>query len=433
MVGFVLSSLASLWSSDGRAHGSAPAALGVLTETAPGRPGLVSLSQGAAHATASGAFAFVCPSAWGGGAALLAASGGAVSAVSAGRLFVQRDALCAPIETSLGPGVSATDLHGDEVHQRLVVLGRDETTTRAYEVSGRDGQVRLLDEMPPPCPLEGVASDAGDGALWAACGGSHPQLLSLGTGAPSRAVALPFFADRLEPKEATGEAVWLRASTAKGSFVIEQALASSSSPPAPAEALPPVAIGPFETLVGPLLVNATTPASLVFVGDGRLWSRRDGSWERGGAVPFTCLSRVGASLFACERDRVVRLAASEDEGAAVVMEKEAVFSLSMLGPPATGCLPTAGSSVCASEWSHFGAEAGLLASSPATSPDGARGALVAPGPVAAPTEPVASCAVSRPTRGTSGRGGLVLCGVVAAVVVGRERLIRRRRVRSDRR
>jgi hypothetical protein len=367
---------------DARAHGSAPAALGVLTELEPGVPALVALSQGAGERAEAGPFGFVCPSVWGGEAAVLAASGDQWAAVSAGHLFLRAGGTCDRAEIALGAGVSAADVVADPRGGRFLVLGRDEATVRAYEVKSLDGQVRLLDRRTPPCRLDGVALGAGSEVAWGACGGPTPLLWPLDERSLARGVLLPFYADRLEPKLATEEAVWLRASTSKGAFVVEQRLLADPSDEPP----PPLAVGPFGVLFGPVLLDATTPASLAFVGDGRLWLRTANAWEQREEVSFTCLSRVGETLYACEQGRVVRL---EHSGGAL-LEKETVFSLSMLGAPSASCVPAVGSALCGSDWSHFGAEAGLLDTSPASTPDAPRGPP--PGAGAAPSEAAAPAA-----------------------------------------
>jgi hypothetical protein len=246
----------------------------------------------------------------------------------------------------------------------------------------------VADDGAEACVLDAILG-ASDGSLVGACAAPRPALFLPGTSAPVRPFVLPFAVARLVPRVVTTETITLLAVASKGSFLVDLSRAET-------DAAPRIA-GPFATVLGP----ARLGDAMLAVVDGHLWRQREATWTKGAAVPYTCLSQVGDAVFACSLGSTVRLERSGD----AIVEAEAVFSLAMLGEPTDMCAAGSGEpAACRGEWGHFGAEAGLLSTSPATSPTGPRGtktdeSAAVPEPTSADSE--AGCAVSvRPRKAT---------------------------------
>lgn len=387
------------------AHGSAPSAIEVLAAGDGFAPTFVALSYGLAKRESTGEFSFVCPAAWGSEDAVVASRGDVLAAVAEGRLHVGA-AGCA-----LAPrprDETMVDVVGTDAG--LLALGKTPTSTRVFSVTATETRMRAEASHvgPDACELDAITATA-DGRLVGACAAPRPALYLPAEQPSVRPFVLPFAASRLVPRVVAGGTTSLLAVGNEGSFLVEVDEAEPQAPPRIA--------GPFAIVLGPVQVDGWRVAVI----DGHLWTLRESGWTQGAAVPFTCLSQVGPAAYACSLGNTVRLSRRGDE----IVGDEAVFSLSMVGEPTATCAEASGdAAVCRGEWAHFGAEAGLLDTLPATTPGGVRRAKTeAPGATGAPTGPGegGGCAVA------SGRrpGAFAITLLAAAASLG-SRLRRRR-------
>lgn len=401
-------------SSVARAHGSAPAAIDVLATDAARAPTVVALSSGLARRESSGAFSFVCPAAWGSEDAVLAARGDLVAAVAGGKLHVGGSGCSlAPRERE----ETMVDVVGTDAG--LLALGKTPTSTRVLALTATDTSVRAeaSHSGPAACVLDAVNATS-DGRLIGACAAPRPALFVPAEDESVRPFVLPFAVSRLVPRVVSGGTISLLAITSKGSFLVD--LDEAEAQPAPRIA------GPFAIVLGPVQVDDRRVAVI----DGHLWTLHESGWTQGAAVPFTCLSQVGAEAFACSLGTTVRLVRKGDD----IVAGEAVFSLAMVGEPTSACADATGdAAVCRGEWAHFGAEAGLLDTRPATSPEGVR----LPNDRDAETAPLASAGAGEDgcaavPRRRSATGWMTAIAAGAALLLGRRasrhRLARRARV-----
>jgi len=346
-------------------------------------PHLIRLNIGLAHANADGSYRYGCPSRWGGyemaqfavssnGLELVSLGGGVVRASSDGGCTF--DEVEMPAELGYPRDVGW-------VQSRFYVLGGDENSG-ALVSFGSDWLVRIETIFPGDADALGFAPDTlvlqagAPGVVVVAGARPTPQvwqaslpatgLPSEGWSASSSSLGGDWSYLSVRHIEEDGTA-WLVASTTEGRILVrvrsDPELAEND------EWLPSTEV--FENLMGPVELGA----NLVLIADGKSALVQDDgsafSIQQGTTVDWTCLQAVGAYVYVCQLNGVLRLNGPFD---VVRSDDTPLFSMKQLGGPGSTCASTDEESVaCDLDWYHYGGEAGLLDQTPWTGPTGPGG------------------------------------------------------------
>lgn len=371
-----------------RAHGPAPAVLEVLRADEDGRPTLLRTSVGLAEAREDGTYGYLCPSLWSGNelARAYALRDGTVLVLDAGALYVSDPAReTFARDEALEAGFAVRDVATDG--ERVFVLARERTAeglgrSAIFELGERPRFVASASDPTPP----GDLAVLDDGPLAAS---PTPSVCSLGGCLPLDAAPV----DRLSVRGADRRAFWLVATTeVRTVWRVDRMNLVVTPGPAGELVLGPVRLGEHATVV----VDGSA-----YVYDASGWSLL------GGGHAWSSLDEVDGHVFASSLDGVVRLASRLE----VV---EAVFSFAQLDGPRESH-----EARCASDWAHFGGEAGWVGTRAARRPEGSRRPLGGGG-----------CVAAGSPRGAGLVLGLVL-GLVSGLASGFGRGPRRPRGRGD--
>jgi hypothetical protein len=353
------------------AHGPAPAVLDVLAWDArsdcdlTSAPAILRSNIGVHRRNADGTYGFGCPSRWGDAElALAVATGERVTFAGSGGVFVSEDGGCTTRRLEVPADDTVVALRADVGSSDAWLVTRDfGTGTGSLWRLGDEAEnvARWTDFLPDGL----VVGD--DGVVWLAAALPVPSLRTFGAGGESAlAPAWPASAplDRLTPRAVADGGVWLAAGAGAdrtlwwtdGAQVV-------------------VGPGPAEALSGPVAVGDLWIAAL----DGRVFVQDASGWTDSGVdVDWTCLNAAPGGALACAQREARFVSAWTPAGPSEAL----VASLDQLGPPNEACPDPEGT--CALDWLHFGAEAGLVQTSPGVCPDDPRGDLVVDDPVVAP-------------------------------------------------
>jgi hypothetical protein len=401
-----------------RAHGPAPSVLAVLAVDDGGRPALLRTSVGLANARGDGSYDYVCPSQWEGLETAFAASlpdRSLVATIAWGALYASRDGLCAFEPVALPEPYRAVGV--EPWGERLWVLARegggDATRGALFALDDALELERAHRFEAGFVPLDlraGPGPGGPDERLWVVAAEPEPALWVAERAAPGRWRRLAGLPSRspvwLSLRGAGRTELWMQATVEEGRRLWRVELAPD---------LRSVTVqrgDVHETVHGPERLADEWVAVL----DGQLarWSRAAGRWEHGAARSWTCLSRRADRLYACGLDALFELSVA-DGG----VRADPAFRFVQLGPPRPGCPPEpAAAQACASDWAHFGGEAGWLATVPATSPDGVR-SPIEPGADAGGT---GGCGVGAAPKGSGAAPATALAA--ALLLLGRRRTLR---------
>ena len=309
------------------AHGPPPAALSIIDEDSNG-PTLVRLNGGLARRESTDSYRYLCPAAWGDQVVLPAAripGGPAVVAGSRGLFLVDRDGR---VTAHPDPAAAGSSIDFATIGETLYVLRTAKGVTEVLEVDAT--RVRVIFSEPGPWTTMAATADAI--GLQRLADARIEQLRIAPDGSELDRVSAPEPDDSiLVLARATSHELYAVLTTAGGRELgrieadrwvrLEAASASIA--------------GPVELAGGEPLVAIDTQLA-------RLPEPR-GMLE--GALPVTCLGRLGDVAYACTREGVSALSES---GLA-----EPLFTLSSLQPPDLQRVDEARREPCQIQWEHF--------------------------------------------------------------------------------
>lgn len=411
-------------------HGPAPAALGALAMSGAA-PAIVRTNIGLAIARGDGAYRYVCPSSFNGGETALAAAsadGSLLVTVSGGTASRSTDRGCSFTPVGTETGLSFFDVARSA--SAAYLLGRAEKRSALVRV-GVEGPAELVAEFAGegvfvPDGLAPIEDEASGGLLLAGALPSPAVFAALAppaggplTLSPLGPLPLGPGIVRLVPRVAlaSGEA-WLVATEGKALRLVHAAPAPAPFAAPPAWSVEP---GTQTALQGP----APLGNRWLVVRDRQLEATEIGqatisSWSPLGPVDWACLASVDGVAHACTLPALLRL----DPGTGDAPLTSPAFSLSQLGPPDPACArPDDARLACASDWSHFGAESGLLETDPATTPGGPRTPR-APDPAPTASSDSEGCGFRAAPRGRVAALGLFAVLALAGVARARRLQLR---------